>query len=275
MIEQVCSMALTYAHSDGREVFEWRDIVEAMTTIEAGTAVGVEYLSEEARSIAIHEAGHAVASHVYLPNHLSTRLSIRKRGDSGGHHQAIQKDERYFQWRHEAVGDLVWALGAMAAEHVFYGENSNGVGGDVSSATTETALMVGLWGIGPEPIDLDGARFAGDEEREQAQERYMQRFERIGLQIMNRSRGAREQGDAIAAILSDPAKRSAAARILGQCYLTAVCLIRHNRDKVASIADILVERKEMHGDEVVELLEAAALEAPDIDLTDESIWPRL
>ena len=38
MIEQVCSLALTYSHADGRQVFGWTDIVEAMTTVEAGTA---------------------------------------------------------------------------------------------------------------------------------------------------------------------------------------------------------------------------------------------
>src|SRR5204863_257877 len=41
MIEQVCSMALTFAHSDGRHEFGWPDIVEAMTTIESGTAQGI------------------------------------------------------------------------------------------------------------------------------------------------------------------------------------------------------------------------------------------
>ena len=46
MIEQVCSMALTYAHHDGRERFGWGDIVEAMTTVETGTAVGIEYVDD-------------------------------------------------------------------------------------------------------------------------------------------------------------------------------------------------------------------------------------
>jgi ATP-dependent Zn protease len=275
MIEQVCSMALTYAHADARPVFRWDDIIEAITTIESGTAIGVDYVPEESRATAIHEAGHAVASHVYMQDVLSTRLSIRMRGNSLGHHQAIEREERFSSWRHEDVGKLVWTLGAMAAEHVFYGENSRGVGGDVGSATTLAALMVGVWSMGPEPIDLNGTRFDSDEEREEAEERYMDRFERIGVQIMNRSRGAREAGDSIAAILGDPAKRTAAARILGQCYLTAVCLVRANRDQVAQIADVLVERRELHGDEVVDLLDAAQLQAPSIDLTDETIWPKL
>jgi cell division protease FtsH len=275
MIEQVCSMALTLAHSDAREVFGWGDIVEAMTTIESGTAQGIDYVPEETRAVAIHEAGHAVASHVYMQDVLSTRLSIRKRGGSLGHHQAIEKEERFSSWRHEEVGKLVWTLGAMAAEHVFYGENSTGVGGDVESATTRAAWMVGFCGMGPEPIDLNGTRFATEEEARDAEQELMDRFERIGLQIMNRGRGQRESGDAIATVLGDPAKKQAAAQILGQAYMTAVCLVRHNREETLRIAETLVERKELHGDEVVELLDAATLEAPHIDVTDESIWPKL
>ncbi len=255
--------------------FEWPDIVEAMTTIESGTAQGVDYVPEETRAVAIHEAGHAAASHVYMQDVLSTRLSIRKRGGSLGHHQAIEKEERFSSWRHEEVGKLVWTLGAMAAEHVFYGENSRGVSGDVQSATWRAAFMVGVYAMGPEPIDFNGRTFAGEEEREQAGEEYMERFERIGMQIMNRASGQREQGDPIAAVLSDPIKRRSAARILGQAYLTAYCLIQHNREQVARIAETLIERRELHGDEVVDVLDAAKLQAPAIDITDEATWPPL
>ena len=103
----------------------------------------------------------------------------------------------------------------------------------------------------------------------------MKRFERIGTQIMNRAAGQREAGDPMAAILGDPAKKTAAAQILGQAYLTALCLIRHNREQTLRVAETLVERKELHGDEVVEVLDAADLEAPHIDVNDESIWPKL
>ncbi|HUE26637.1 MAG TPA: AAA family ATPase, partial [Solirubrobacteraceae bacterium] len=143
MIEQVCSLALTYSHADGRHEFGWSDLVEAMTTVEAGTAVAIDYIPEETRAVAIHEAGHAVNGHLYMKDVLSTRLSIRKRGESLGHHQAIETQERFSSWRSEEFSKLVWTLGAMAAEHVFYGENSTGVGGDVMSATARAAWMVG------------------------------------------------------------------------------------------------------------------------------------
>ena len=72
MIDQVCSLALTYAHSDGRPVFSRQDILEAMTTVESGVAIGQPYAKHESRSIAIHEAGHAVCGHLYMENGMST-----------------------------------------------------------------------------------------------------------------------------------------------------------------------------------------------------------
>jgi cell division protease FtsH len=234
----------------------------------------VNYVDAETRAVAIHEAGHAVASHVYMPDVLSTRLSIRMRGGSLGHHQAIEKEERFSSWRHEEVGRLVWTLGAMAAEHVFYSENSRGVGGDIQSATWTAAAMVGTSGMGPEPLDLTGR--VPDERVRETEREIMDRFERIGLLIMNRAGGGSPmQSDPVGSVLSDRSKRSAAAQILGQAYITAVCCMRHNREAVAEVAESLVQRRELYGDEVVALLEAVAPTAPSIDVLDDSIWPKL
>ena len=215
-----------------------------------------------------------MTSHVYMRDVLSTRLSIRMRGGSLGHHQAIENEERFSSWRHEEVGDLVWTLGAMAAEHVFYGENSIGVGGDIQSATWRASRMVGMSGMGPEPLDLRGR--VPKERLPEVEKKLMERFERIGLQIMNRARsGSAMESDPIGSVLGDPAKRRAAAQILGQAYLTAVCCIRANREAVARLADVLVQHKELYGDEVVDLLRVADPRAPVIDVLDESIWPKL
>jgi ATP-dependent Zn protease len=275
MIEQVCSMALTISHHQGRDRFGWEDIVDAMTTIESGTAINVEYVPEETRAVAIHEAGHAVAAHVYMKGTESTRLSIRRRGRSLGHHQALEKEERFSSWRHEEMGRLIWTLGAMAAERVFYGENSTGVGGDVMSATARAAWMVGSCAMAPERVDLDG-RFENEEEEEAAREKIMKRFEQIGLQIMQRAgAGGPFTQDPIAGVLGDPSKRALAAELLGQAYIAAHHVVAANREAVEHIADVLVERRELHGDEVLRLLDDSSLRMPDVDLLDEATWPRL
>jgi len=275
MIDQVCSMALTIAHHDGREKFGWHDIVEAMTTVESGTAINIEYVPEETRQVAIHEAGHAVAAHVYMKGSESTRLSIRMRGGSLGHHQALDKEERFGRFRSEEIARLIWGLGAMAAERVFYGETTNGVGGDVYSVTAQAAFMVGASGMGPERVELSG-EFETREDEEEAREKIMRRFEVIGTQIMNRTSGGGPFAqDPIAGVLNDRDKRAMAAQIIGQAYITAHHLMAHNRPAVEHVADVVSERRELYGNELLELLEEQKLEAPKIDLTKEESWPTI
>jgi ATP-dependent Zn protease len=270
MIEQVCSMALTFAHSDGRERFDYADIFEAMTTVESGTAVNIEYAPEEARATAIHEAGHAAASHMYMKDSESTRLSIRMRGAALGHHSAREQVERFSRWRSEQMAMLIWGLGAMAAERVFFGQTSTGVGGDVQGVTALSALMVGASAMGPEPLDLDATLDAREEER------VLKRFEEIGLQIMNRTSGGGALAhDPIASVLGDPDKRRTAAQILGQAYVTAHNFVRHNRQGVEQIADEVLARREIYGDELLDLLKEAKLKKPAIDLLEENAWPTL
>jgi len=267
MIEQVCSMALTIAHHSARDAFGWEDIVEAMTTVESGTAINIEYVPEETRAIAIHEAGHAVAAHAYLKGAESTRLSIRRRGGSLGHHMAMQKEERFSSWRSEELARLIWALGAMAAERVVYGEISTGVGGDVQAATDRAAWMVGACGMAPEFVELR----CDDESEEEARERVMRRFQRIGTQIVNRT-GA---GQMEAGVLRDPSQRAMVEQLLGQAYLAAHHLIEANRGAVERIADELVARRELYGDDVLELLDRQELKLPELDLTRDEAWPRI
>ena len=192
---------------------------------------------------------------------LSTRLSIRKRGESLGHHQAIETQERFSSWRSEEFSKLVWTLGAMAAEHVFYGENSTGVGGDVMSATARAAWMVGMCAMGPNPIDLNG-RFASADDEAEEREKLLRRFEDIGVQIMNRAgTGGPFEQNPIGAVLGDRDKRKAVSALLGQAYVTAYVTIAANRERVERVAEKLIQRKEMHGDEVVELLDSVELVA--------------
>jgi ATP-dependent Zn protease len=273
MIEQVCSMALTIAHHSARDVFGWDDLVEAMTTVESGTAINIDYVPDETRAVAVHEAGHAVAAHVYMKGAESTRISIRRRGSSLGHHMALEKEERFSSWRSEEIARLVWALGAMAAERVFYGENSTGVGGDVQAATDRAAWIVGACGMAPEFVDFERR---DDESEDEARARIMKRFQRIGTQIINRTRsGGGMHSDPMGAVLSDPSQRAMVEQLLGQAYLRAHHLMEANRDGVARVADVLVERRELHGDEVVHLLDAQELKIPDVDLTQEAAWPRM
>ncbi len=277
MIEQVCSLALSYAHHAGRVAFGWEELLDAMSVIEAGAAVDVKYTEHETRAVAIHEAGHAAAAHVYRPEVESSRLSIRMRASGSlGHHQSFEREERFgIRWQREFFGDLVHVLGAMAAELVFFGENGNGVSGDLNYATEQVSVMVGIAGMGPPQLEHLLPKFA-DETEEQTRQRTLDRFEKIGLRIMNRTRGSADvHQDPIASILGDPYKRKIAAQTLGLALATAVNFISANREQVERVADTLVAKREIYGDDLVRLLDAQHFTKPDIDWAQEAAWPTI
>jgi ATP-dependent Zn protease len=102
----------------------------------------------------------------------------------------------------------------------------------------------------------------------------LKRLEKIGSTIMNRaSGGAMFDSDPVGAVLRNQDKKRAAAQILGQAYVTAYALMDANRAGLDRIADALVEHKELHGDEVGELLDTIQLRKPDLDLMNPATWP--
>jgi ATP-dependent Zn protease len=178
------------------------------------------------------------------------------------------REERFTQWHHEYFGDLVHGLGAMAAEHVFYGENASGVSGDLETATNQAAVMSGIAAMGLQRMD--------DESNEEHMDRLKRRFEKIGLQLMNRTRGSADaHADPIASIMRDPFKRDISAQILGQAFVTAYNFILQNRDKVEHLANQLVEKRELYGDELIELLDQQGFRKPVIDWSRDETWPRM
>ncbi len=261
-IEQMCSMALLNAQHDGRTVFNWQDLVEALTTLEAGTAVGQDYTEAETRAVAIHESGHAIAGHVYLPDVESTRLSIRMRGASLGHHQSFDTEERHSYFRKEEIGHLVHMLGSMAAELVFYDDTTQGVTGDLQMATSLASMMAEMHGMSPVMTSV----YSDSTKTEKI---VRDRFVRIGRRLMSTS-GEKPK-----------TKEAQVAEFLGHAFVTAYNCIRINKDAVERVANTLIERKEIFGNDLVSLLNEQELETFDhmslfsFDLTEDDVWPNM
>jgi hypothetical protein len=119
--------------------------------------------------------------------------------------------------------------------------------------------------MGPAPIDLSD-RIADKEEREKAEKEVMERFERIGLQLVHRS-------DADHLALNDRAKKKLVAELLGQAFVVAWNTVRANKDSTDYIANRLIAAGELYGDEVTDMLDECRLVKPEIDVLDEATWP--
>jgi len=140
----------------------------------------------------------------------------------------------------------------------------------VHSVTWVAGRMVGFAAMAPQRVDLSD-RIEDRDARIEEEDRVMERFERIGTQIMHRSGGLMDEF--MRQILNDRAKRELAAGLLGQAYVLAYNTIKVNKEGVAHVADVLVAKREIYGDDVVALLDEANLRKPEIDVLDEDAWP--
>lgn len=253
MIEQALSLALMYAFERAREGFNWQDMREAMGNIEAGLAHPVVYTERERLAVARHELGHAVAARYFLPEAVSVRLSIRMRSGSLGHHRAVDKEEEFSHFRSREAGILRHGLGAIASERVFYGENSTGVSGDLATATQLAALMVGVWGMGPDNLPPHLSRLAVNIGE------YLISIAAVG--------GSELLGEETPAgkVLGNGRLRQAAAQVIGSAFIDDWRVMNVNKEAIDLAAEALMEQGELVGDEIGGLLDSVGLRAPDAD----------
>jgi len=246
MIEQALSLALMYAFEDGRDAFIWKDLRESMGNIESGLAEPVEYSERDKLAVARHEMGHAVAARFYEPDKSSVRLSVRMRSGSLGHHYNIDKEEQFVHFRSQLAGRLRSGLGAIAAERVFYGENSSGVTMDLIQCTNLAAHMVGVYGMGGDPLDEVTSRKAVA-----FGEALISHFEAV--QAMG-------GGDSSpnSAVLRGPQRRTV-GQVLGAAYIDSWRLMNVNQEAIDLAAEALMAQGELVGDEVEGLLGSVGL----------------
>jgi ATP-dependent Zn protease len=259
-IEQVLSLALLYAFEDGREALNWKDIREAMGNVEAGLAIPVEYTERDKVAVARHELGHAVASHFFKTDYAHVRLSIRRRassfGEIGGYHKALPTEEEWLEFRSQLAGDLRHAIGSLACEHVFYGENTTGVTMDLIQATNTACKMVGIVGMGADRLDPQMSIKAAN-------------FGEQLISVAEITQGMHEQATGVGAVLNNARSRRVVAQLLGHAYIDDWRLMNVNREAIDLAAEALIAQGELMGDEISGLLDSVGLRA----VTDADPYP--
>ncbi|HSP02089.1 MAG TPA: cell division protein FtsH, partial [Acidimicrobiales bacterium] len=103
--------------------------------------------SEEKRTVAYHEAGHAVLASV-LPNSDPVhKVTILPAGIALGATQQVPVTERQLRRRGELDDILAVRLGGRAAEELVFAEVTTGAADDLTSATQLARSMVREWGM--------------------------------------------------------------------------------------------------------------------------------
>jgi cell division protease FtsH len=233
MLEHLFDEALVWALRRGAPALDWHDIQHAKMTEEIGLKQPVEYTSEERLRIATHEAGHATVAHVVGKDRKLEVLSIIKRRDALGLLAHSEREERFMKTRTELVALIQIAMGGMVAEELAFGEAGTGPSGDLQAATSAAAQMVGALGMGGSLISLDAANYAGT-------------------------------GNLVAKVLGDESARDAVNEILNDAKAEAERILGTHQQVLDALRDALLEREELVGDEILDVI--ATAEAQVVDL---------
>ena len=229
MIEHLFDEGLVWALRDERAAMTWDDVQQAKFTEEIGLKQPVEYTEGEKRRIATHEGGHAVVAHLVSDRNLEV-LSIIKRRDALGLLAHSDAEERFTRTEEELKGLMAIAFGGMVAEELAFGSPSTGPAGDLSYATQLAAQMVGSFGMGGTLVSFEAVES-----------------------------GPLAAG-IVAKVLSNDSARKLVEVLLAEAKETARRLLSEHRHLVEALVVSLLERNELVGDEITNVLERAAQE---------------
>jgi ATP-dependent Zn protease len=226
MIEHLLDEALVWALRRGADRLNWADVQRAKMTEEIGLAQPVEYTESERRTIATHEAGHATVAWLVGKSRKLEVLSIIKRKDALGLLAHSDREERFLKSQSELEGLVEIALGGLAAEEVFFGEISSGPSGDLQAATLLTAQMIGSLG-------MDGTLFS---------------YEAMQMP---------QAANIVARVASTDDGKARIEQRLAAARLRARAMLEEHRHVVEALRDALLDRHELIGDEILEVIQSA------------------
>ena len=148
-IKDLVNESLIVALRDNRTTITWADVLKAKLAKSVGPSEGVEYIERERHAVALHEACHAVISHLVQKRNVIDTATIQKGADYLGFVKPIPIEEQFTSWRSEYEADIMVSLASLVGERMFFdGDSSSGVSGDLQNATTISLAMEGLWGMG-------------------------------------------------------------------------------------------------------------------------------
>ena len=102
---------------------------------------------EEKRTIAYHEAGHALVAHTLPGADPVHKVTIIPRGRALGLTQQLPADDKYNYSRDYLMNRITILLGGRAAEEMVLQQQTTGAGDDLEKATEMARKMVCEWGM--------------------------------------------------------------------------------------------------------------------------------
>lgn len=146
-IANVCNEAALIAARKNKKTVGKQDFLDAVDRIVGGLEKKNKIVTpEEKKTIAFHEAGHAVVS--WLLEHAAplVKVTIVPRGQSLGAAWYLP-EERMIVRTEQMLDEMCAALGGRAAEKIMFDKISTGALSDLEKVTRQARAMVSVYGL--------------------------------------------------------------------------------------------------------------------------------
>ncbi len=218
--------ALIVAHDQGRDRLTYRDWLSARDMRQLGLKQPITKMTaDDRRALAYHEAGHAVVAHFVRTDHRILKASIIRMGDALGVVQRSDREERYTRRAHEIEADIMISLGSRAVEEEFLQTKMTGADSDMQTATYLAMSYCGQHGMGPSLLAVPSQNALGG--------------------------------------VPEPLMRIA-DKMLDMLYAETRALVREKAHAVHAVANALLEKGELIGEELDEIFAMVEEAHPEI-----------
>ena len=237
-LENLLNEAALLAGREERDTITRVDIEEARDKVLMGLKrQGMALDEDERRLLAYHEAGHAIVAAVLDYADPIHKVTIVPRGQAMGVTQQMPEKDKYLYRREYVLDRLAVIMGGRAAEELIFETATSGAENDLKQVRQMARKMVLDWGMG-------------------------ERFKHIAL---GEDQGSVFLGEELAKgrDYSDQTAREVDDEVRGiteTAFQRAIDTLREHHDAFDQLAELLLEREEVPGEEVLRLVNGAATE---------------
>ena len=231
-LENLVNEAAIVAARKNRKTIGMRDFEEATERV----ALGPERKSrviplEERKTVAYHEAGHAIVMHMLPNSDVVRKITIVPRGMAGGVTWSMPADDSNLATIEKLQDMIAGLLGGRAAEEIALDTITTGASNDLERVTQIARSMITRWGMS----------------------------EKLGLRVFGRKQEMiflgrdiseeRDYSDRIAEDIDDEVQK-----IVDSQHQRALQILTDNRDKLDLLAERLLEVETINRDEFLILM---------------------
>ena len=233
-LENIINESALLAGRKNKKIIDMFDLEQAIDRVIAGTEKKSRVISDsEKKLVAYHEAGHALVGYMLPHTDPVHKVSIIPRGRAGGFTLMLPQEDRYYMTKTELLERITMLLAGRVAEQIIFDEISTGAQSDLERSTHLVRQMIMEYGMSDElgPVTLgkkhDSQVFLG---RDLARDR--------------------DYSEEIARAIDKDVKET-----IGSCYQRAKDLLQENMDKLEMLAQSLLEKETLDGEEVAAIFE--------------------